>query len=505
MGKEYYLGFDIGSSSCKTIIINKKGKIIGSASKELWADSPKPGFGEIDPNEWYKGFLETLKDVCGYSNINPQDIHAIGITGQLVSFTCIDKEYNPLRPAILWYDKRGSEELQLIKSKIGNKISEISSNPLNNTFTLPKLLWIKKKEPEIFKNIFKILWASDYVRMRLTKTINTDPTDASSSMMYDLKKGIWSKEITAEMEIPNRILPPIKEAVDIAGSVISEVSSITGLKTGTPVIIGAGDIAMDNVAAGIISPGQGMLRLGTCGVISIVSEKPLLDMNNKCPCSASIVPGLSILQGTSAAFGSSLRWFRDTFYKTNTGSREGKGGDAFSEIDKEASLVSPGADGLFFHTFTNAAPYWETNIRGQFTGIRYSQRREHFARAIFEGTAYDLKKALINMSNIKGAKIPIEFICVGRGILNKTWCQTISNVLGYNLVLAKEADAALGAAMVAGVSVGGFKDLKDSVSKTVHYLGEVKFKTDINKYYNERFKDFSIIHENLVKVCNSIY
>lgn len=507
MKKEYYLGADIGTGSCKTVIINKEGNIVGSASKELWPNNVEPGFSEIDPEEWYKGFLETLKNACKYSNINPQEITAVGLTGQMVSFVCIDKYFNPLRPAILWYDKRGSEELQLIKSKIGNKISEINCNPFNITFTLPKLIWIRNNETEVFKNIFKILWASDYVRMKLTKTINTDPTNASSSMMYDLKNGIWSKEIINELEIPGKILPPVKKAVDIAGSVTSEVSDTTGLKTGTPVIIGAGDIATDNLAAGIISSKKGMLRFGTCAAISIISEKPLLDTQNKCPCSAHVIPGLNILQGTSAAFGSSVRWFRDAFYKSSSKSLTDKGKEVstYSMIDKEASVIKPGADGLFFHSFTNAAPYWEFKIRGQFTGIMNSHKRGHFAKAVFEGTAYDLKKALINISRVQGAKIPNEFISTGRGTLNKTWCQTISNVLGCNLILAKEADAALGAAMLAGVSVGGFKDLEDSVSKTVHYLKRIEFEADINEYYNKRFKDFSIIHENLVKVCSSIY
>lgn len=151
----YFLGSDIGTGSCKTVIINLKGNIVGSSSKELWADSPEPGYGEINPDKWYEVFLETLKDACEYSNISPKDINAIGLTGQMVSFVCIDKNFNLLRSAILWYDKRGSDELSYIKSKIGNKITEINSNPLNFTFTLPKLIWIKNNEPEVFKNIFK--------------------------------------------------------------------------------------------------------------------------------------------------------------------------------------------------------------------------------------------------------------------------------------------------------------------------------------------------------------
>jgi len=503
----YFLGSDIGTSSCKTVIINSKGNIVGSASKELWADNPKPGFSEINPDKWYEAFLETLKDACELSNVKPEDIDAIGLTGQMVSFVCIDKYFNPLRSAILWYDKRGSDELPYIKSRIGNRISEISSNPFNFTFTLPKLMWIKNNEPEVFKNIFKILWASDYVRMKLTKVINTDPTNASSSLMYDLKNGIWSQEIIKKLGIPDKILPTVKQAVDIAGSVTSEASGISGLKTGIPVIIGAGDIATDNLAAGIISSKMGMLRFGTCAAISIISKEPLLDTHGKCPCSAHVIPGLNILQGTSAAFGSSVRWFRNVFYRSDSKSLtdEGKEINLYNVIDEEASVIQPGAEGLFFHSFTNAAPYWEPKIRGEFTGIRDSHKRGHFAKAIFEGTAYDLKKALINISNVPGVKIPNEFISVGRGTLNKTWCQTVSNVLGRNLILAKEADAALGAAMLSGVATGGFKNLEDSVSKVVHYLKRIEFNTDINEYYNQRFKEFSIIHENLVKVCKSIY
>lgn len=337
--------------------------------------------------------------------------------------------------------------------------------------------------------------------MKLTKTFITDPTNASSSLMYDLKKGEWSKEITNELGIPINILPSIRQAVDVAGTVTREVSSITGLKPGVPIIVGAGDIATDNLAAGIISSGLGMIRFGTCAAISIISEKPLLDNQGKCPCSAHIIPGLYILQGTSAAFGSSVRWFRNAFYRSNFKSLDNvrKETNLYNIIDEEASLIQPGANGLFFHSFTTAAPYWEPKIKGQFTGIRDSHKREHFAKAVFEGTLYDLKKALINISNVPGAKIPHEFISMGKGTLNKTWCQTISNVLGCNLILVKEADAAIGAAMLAGISIGGFKNLKDSVSKTVHYLKRVEFDADINELYNQRFKEFSIIHEKFSK------
>lgn len=506
MVMKYFLGSDIGTSSCKTVIIDSNGDIVGQSSKEYWPTIPKPGLAEINPDQWYRAFLETLKSSYEYSDISPEDISAIGLTGQMVSLVCVDKCGNSLRPAILWYDKRGSDEILYIESKIGRKITEINYNPLNSTFTLPKLLWVKINEPEIFKKIYKILWASDYVRMRLTQTFITDPTNASSSLMYNLKKGEWSQEVIDELEIPIKILPFIRSSTDIAGRITKEVSSKYGLKTGTPVIVGTGDVSADNLAAGITCSGQGMIRFGTCATISISLKAPVLDIKGKCPCSAHSIPGLFLLQGTSAAFGSSIRWFRDSFYMLNSEimSNTENIADSYNVMDAESSMISPGANGLFFHSFTTAAPYWVPNMRGQFTGINESHKRGHFARAIFEGTSFDLKEALINLSNINGVEIPCEFIAVGGGTLSKTWCQIISNILGCNLLLTKKADASLGAAILAGVGVGEFSDLKEAVKKSVCYLGKVKFDANIHKYYKQRFKEFRIIHKSLAEICKSI-
>jgi len=496
MKKNYYLGTDIGTSSCKTVIIDSDGKVLSEASKEYWPTYSDDIMAEIDPEVWFKSFLETLKVSCTKVNINPADISGIGVTGQMVTLVCLDKNGDPLRPAILWYDKRGSQYLEELNLNVRQSIKKITSNPINSTFTLPKLLWVKYNEPDIYKKIYKILWASDYIRMKLTDTFCTDATNASSSLMYDLNSNGWSKKILDLFNISGKILPDVLPASEVAGRVNSKISEISGLKAGTPVIVGTGDIGADNISAGIINVGQGIIRFGTCATISICTNAPLLDNDDKCPCSFHSMPGLYLIQGTSASFGDSIRWLKNTFYPDI---------HVYDLIDKEVSEVNPFSSSLFFHSFTKSAPYWINNIKGQFIGIDRNHRRGDFARALFEGISFDLKEALVNLKKIKGIKIPDTFFALGGGTKSEVLCNIVSNILGCNMVLVNQVNASIGAAILAFIGVNNIKDYKKYITNFIKYLGKVSTDNELLNFYKERFALFRKIHNNLKEMSDKIF
>lgn len=496
MENSYYLGTDIGTSSCKTVVIDSAGKVLGEASEEYWPTNSDDFMAEIDPEIWLESFLETLKDLFGKINISPEDISGIGVTGQMVSLVCLDKNGDSLRPAILWYDKRGSQYLEELNSSTKQSIREITCNPINATFTLPKLLWVKYNEPDIYKKIYKILWASDYVRMKLTGTFCTNATNASSSLMYDLNSNKWSKKILELFGISEEILPDVFGANEVAGRISKKISEISGLKAGTPVIVGTGDIGADNISAGIINVGQGIIRFGTCATISICTKAPLLDKNDKCPCSSHSIPGLYLIQGTSASFGDSIRWLKSAFYPDIYN---------YGVMDKEASEVDPFSSSLFFHSFAKSAPYWIDNIKGQFIGIEGNHRRGHFARALFEGISFDLKEALINLGKIKGVKIPDTFFVLGGGTKSKILCNIVCNILGHDIVLVSQVNASIGAAILAFIGVNNIEDYEKYITNFIKYSGKVSTDDKLLNLYKERFATFRKVHNNLKEISNKIF
>jgi xylulokinase len=493
---KYYLGTDIGTSSCKAVIISSNGDTLAQSSKEYWAKSDKKGGAEIVPDEWFEAFKLTLKDSSEKASISPEDISGIGITGQMVTLVCVDGKGNCLRPAILWYDSRGFEYIDRLSSDSKDLIRRITYNPINATFTLPKLVWLKEKEPEIYKRIYKILWASDYIRMKLTGTYFTDMTNASSSLMYDMDCRDWSDDITGIFNISKKILPDILPAKNVIGRINSDASAVTGLKQGTPVIVGTGDIGADNVAAGVLKNNQCSIRFSTCATISVCLDRPIVDQNDRCPCSAHSIENLFLLQGTSASFGSSIRWIRDSLYSRVESS------DYYNIMEKEISEVMQDESNLFFHSFTKAAPYWNEKMKGQFIGIEPHHTRGHFTRALYEGISFDLKEAILNLLKIKGINIPKEIFAIGGATSSRSLCNIVSNVLGYNLIKMKEADAAFGVAVLAWIGINDIHDSEKVLRRFIKYSGIINYKDNLKELYGKKYIIFKKIHNNLKEILD---
>jgi len=500
MGKaEYYLGTDIGTSACKTIVISSSGDTLAQSSKDYWATTDKNGRAEIIPDEWFGAFLHTLKDSCKKASISPADISGIGITGQMVTLICFDKDGNYLRPAILWYDSRGYEQLNRLSSDSKDLIRRITYNPINATFTLPKLLWVKENEPEIFKRIYMLLWSCDYIRMRLTGSGSyfTDMTNASATLMYDIKSKVWSDDITGILGIPKNILPDVLPAKNVIGKVNSNASAITGLKRGTPVIVGTGDIGADNVAAGVLKDNQCSIRFSTCATISVCLDEPLMDLDDKCPCSAHSLENLFLMQGTSASFGPCQRWIRDTFYSRDSSTENG-----YDIMENEVSQVMQDNSDLFFHSFTKAAPYWNEKLKGQFVGIEPYHVRGHFTKALYEGISYDLKTAILNLQKIKGVRIPEEIFIIGGATRNNFLCNIVSNVMGYNFKKMKEADAAFGVAVLAWIGINNISDYEEILKRFMKYSGNINYDHNSKDLYEKKYIIFKKIHNNLKEILN---
>lgn len=488
----YYLGIDIGTSSCKTIVIDSTGNISGQYSKEYSCKSVSKDSYEIEPEEWYKAFLYALTKTCEKAGIMFQDISGVGVTGQMVTLVCVDKNGNPVRPAILWYDSRGFEYIESLSENEKAEIRKITYNPINPTFTLPKLIWLKKNETANYRHIYKVLWASDYIRMKLTGTYCTDSTNASSSLMYDMKGKNWSEKITGLFNISKSILPDVLLPSMIIGKVNKESSRITGLKSGTPVIVGTGDIGADNIAAGVAKKNRCSIRFGTCATISICTDRPFIDPDNRCPCSCHSINGLFLLQGTSASFGLSIGWFRNTFFPYLDSQ------DAYKIMEKEIVPVLNDNDNLIFNSFSKAAPYWNDKIKGQFTGVDVYHKRGHFIKALYEGISFDLKAALLNLLKIRGVNMSSIAYAIGGGIESNSLCSIVSNILEIDLMKTKATDAALGVAILAMMGINKIEDIDEVLKVFVKYSGKFSPDNHLKYLYRKKYLDFKKSRERSI-------
>ncbi|MDD5016677.1 MAG: FGGY family carbohydrate kinase [Eubacteriales bacterium] len=451
MGK-YFLGIDIGTSSCKAVLLDASANIVGAATVEYFLDYKHGGeWIEIDAEKWYAAAVEAIRACMENGCVKKEKIVSVGLSGQMVSLLGLNRNGNPVRPVIMWLDKRNIVEANELKDAMGQKINEITCNPVNQQFTLPKLLWVKKHEPECYAEIDKIVLSKDYIRYRLTGEFATDCNDASGTLMHDIRKNQWSHEILGELGIDIRMLPDIYYSTQITGRVTKRAAIETGLLEGTPVVAGSGDLGCENFASGTFEAGQCMMRLGSGAAITVPVKKPILDPNLNGPCSGYYRDGIWLIQGMTQAFGGVLRWVRDTF--ANGIVSEELNGNTFERLGSEAEKIPIGSEGIVFCPFINAAPYWKSHIKGAFIGISPAHTLGHFIRAAMEGAAFALKDAMTGLKQFGGVEIE-RCVVTGGGSRSRLWTQMIANLLDKELLITPEADACTGAAMMAAIGMG---------------------------------------------------
>lgn len=499
----YLIGVDIGTNGCKTILINSEGEIVGTASREYPTYYPRPGWAEQNPEDWYSAFKTAFIKMTREANISPDRISAIGVTGQMVGLTCLDKEGAVLRNTILWNDQRAASQVEWLKKNFKKKIPPITYAPINQSFTLPKILWLREHEPLFWKQMYKLQLPKDYIRFRLTKNWFTDCSDASGTMLFDLSNLKWSQEICEMVQIPLNKLPNVTPSFHIAGHICRKTSNELGIKEDTPVVAGAADLSADNLAAGITEPYQWVTRMGTAGSTSLIVEKPVLDRQEVCFCSAHCIPDKYIVEVGTHTFGLAYRWFKDTFCAEETTTGEEVRKSPYEITEEMIAHTSIGANGLFFHPFIAGSPYWDPQLKGAFLGITPGHKKKHFARALLEGTVFCLSDSLALLRKLTGSQLK-EYILVGGGSKSRIWRQIVCDVLGTNALVLEHSDASLGAAMLAGIGSSTFDSVSDAIAKCVKRKLRVSFRRNNHIRYQSMIKDFGKIHREIQHIYSGL-
>lgn len=458
---EYLIGIDVGTSGTKTVLYDLNGNIVAQSVKEYPMQQPQAGWAEENPLDWWDAAVQTIRSVMQTSGVPAEAVRGIGFSGQMHSLVMLDEALQVLRPAILWCDGRTREECDEINATVGaQRVIEISANPALTGFTAGKLLWIRRNEPEVFERCRHVILPKDYVRLRLTGELATDVSDASGTNLLDVKNRVWSAELLEKLKLDKSWFPRLLESCELAGKVTEEAAALTGLAAGTPVAAGAADNAASAVGTATVYPGDVFNTIGTSGVIFAHSDRPEIATGGRVHTICAAVPNAWGFMSCTLAAGLSLRWFRDQFCSAETEEAQRLGIDTYALLDKKASALAPGADGVIFlpYLMGERSPLLDETCRGVFFGLSARHNREHLLRAVMEGVAYS-QRACLDVFREMGLRPERMKIC-GGGARSPLWRQILADQFHLPVsTMASAESATLGAAILAGVCTGVYPDV----------------------------------------------
>jgi xylulokinase len=460
MSKEYFLGIDTSTTSSKALLIDDRGEVVAVASSTHTLQSPRPLWSEQDPREWWQAVSASIRSVLEKAGIAGDSVSAVGLTGQMHGLVLLDETGSVLRPAILWNDQRTQSQCDEIHTRIGKeKFLQITGNLALTGFTAPKILWVAQNEPEVYKKTRHVLLPKDYIRYRLTGEFAMDKADGSGTVLFDLRARAWSGEVLAALDIPGGWMPPTFEGPEFTGKVSAEAAASSGLKAGTPVAAGGGDQAAQAVGVGAVKPGVVALTVGTSGVVFAATPAALIEPEGRLHAFCHAVPGMWHFMGVMLSAAGSLQWYRDTLAP----------GTTFDDLLLEAETVPAGSDGLQFLPYLSGerTPYADPLARGAWIGLTLRHGRGHLTRAVLEGVSFGLKDSFTLIQNAGLGEIH-QVRASGGGVKSALWRQILASILEAELVTVNTTEgAAFGAALLAGVAAGAWKDVPSASDASV--------------------------------------
>jgi xylulokinase len=437
------VGLDVGTTGVKALAISPEGEVLARAEEEYPLSTPASGWAEQDPGDWWRASEAAL------AAVGAERAAGIGLSGQMHGLVSLDEANRVVRPAILWNDQRTAAECAEIEEQIGlERLISLTGNRALTGFTAPKLLWLRRHEPEAYARIRHVLLPKDYVRLRLTGEHAIDVSDASGTLLFDVARRQWSEEVLEVLEIPRDWLPRALESPEVSGHT----------RDGTPLAAGAGDQAAGALGVGVDRPGPISVVLGTSGVVFAALSAFQADPEARVHGFCHAVPGSWQAMGVMLSAAGSLRWFRDALAP----------GTPYEELVSEAEQVGPGADGVLFLPYLSGerTPHADPNARAAFVGLALGHGRVALVRAVLEGVAYGLRDSLELLREL-GVR-PELGRASGGGARSRVWLEIVASVLGLPLELtAVEEGAAYGAALLGGVAAGVFTDVHEAVAACV--------------------------------------
>ncbi|WP_028059288.1 xylulokinase [Candidatus Solirubrobacter pratensis] len=438
------VGIDVGTSAVKAIAVAEDGEVVARREVGYPLATPRPGWSEQSPEDWWRATEQALDGLAD------DEIAGIGLSGQMHGLVTLDASDEVIRPAILWNDQRTQAECEEIESRVGlERLISLTGNRALTGFTAPKLLWLRKHEPDAYARIAHVLLPKDYVRLRLTGERAIDVADASGTLLLDVAGRRWSPDVLSALELDEAWLPEVLESPVVSGRTAA----------GIPVAAGAGDQAAGALGVGVDRPGPLSVVLGTSGVVFAALPSYEADPQARVHAFCHAVPDTWHQMGVMLSAAGSLAWLR------------GVAGGEFGELISEAERWEPGAEGLTFLPYLTGerTPHADPDARGSFTGLSVRHDRGALVRAVLEGVACGLRDSfdLVGGGSLGRAS--------GGGARSELWLKIVASVLELPLErVAVEEGAAYGAALLGGVAGGVWSDVQEAVGACVRTHGEIE-------------------------------
>ncbi len=455
------VGVDVGTTGVKALAIDEEGRVLAKAEEPYPLSTPQPGWSEQDPEDWWRASERALAAL--------PNADSIGFSGQMHGLVVLDEHERVLRPAILWNDQRTAAECAEIEERVGlERLIALTGNRALPGFTAPKLLWLRKHEPAVYARIAHILLPKDYVRLRLTDVHAIDAADASGTLLFDVAHRRWSEEVCDALDLPLAWLPPAHESTEIAG---------------------AGDQAAAALGVGIVEPGALSVVLGTSGVVFAALDGFVADPLARAHVFCHAVPDTWHAMGVMLSAAESMRWLRGVL------------GGEYGELLADAAAIARGADGVLFAPYLSGerTPHVDADVRAAFQGLSLGHGRGSLVRAVLEGVAYGLRDSLELLRTL-GVDAHVGRAS-GGGARSELWLRIVASVLGLPLELtAVEEGSAYGAALLAGVMAGVWRDAREAVDACVRVRATIEPDAEWQHTYEDGYGRFQALYPALKEI-----
>lgn len=505
------LGIDLGTSAVKTLAVTPQGQVLGRGSGTYGIDWVREGWAEQDPEAWWAAAARAVRQAVDEANkhlggLKKVDILAVGLSGQVNGVVVLDEAGRLLRPAVIWLDQRAAAEADHINRVATDLISQTVLGKASAIHASAKLLWLLRHEPDQLRAAWKVLFPKDFLTYRLTGRPVTEVTDAGASGLLDLPQRRWAAPLLERLEIPGMLLPEVTESPTVVGQVHSDAAEALGIPAGTPVVAGAGDMAAITAGTGVIAPGIGCAIIGTAGQVALFTAP--------CPttCPEGVwamthpMPGAYFWHGLVMTAGYSLAWLAGVL---RAGQHDGpEPQDAPVDVGvlaEQAKASPPGSRGLLFLPYLDGAatPHADPTVRATFLGAASMHGRADFVRAVMEGVAFNFRDVFELLAGLGARAVRLRI--GGGGSRSDLWQQIMADVLGPQLDVLDELEAsALGAAVIAGVGAGVFRDFATACSAMVRIRRTVSPDPGRRQLYDDYYAVYRQVYPHVRDLSHAL-
>ncbi|WP_026571031.1 xylulokinase [Sediminibacillus terrae] len=493
---KYVVGVDLGTSAVKILLVDQQGSVVHEVSKSYPLIQEKTGYSEQDPQVWVDQTAAGLSDLLKKADVDAGEVEGISFSGQMHGLVLLDEHYDVLRPAILWNDTRTTQQCENIYRQVGeDRLLDLAKNPALEGFTLPKLLWVKENEPEIYDRASTFVLPKDYLRYKMTGELHMEYSDAAGTLLLNIAEKQWSKEICEAVGIRTELCPPLVAPAAEVGTISESFAERTGMNPATKVFAGGADNACGAIGSGILEDGKTLCSIGTSGVVLSYEQGPDKDFQGKVHYFNHGAENAYYTMGVTLSAGHSLSWFKETFANQVD----------FDDLVAEVGSVPVGANGLLFTPYLvgERTPHADSAIRGSFIGMDSSHRRIDFVRAVMEGITFSLNES-IEIFRQNGKQID-TIVSIGGGAKSEAWLQMQADIFDATIVkLTSEQGPGMGAAMLAATGCGWFDSLSACADQFLQEAATYQPKPENVERYRELFELYKAVYKHTADINHAL-